>query len=192
MPETDDKIILPFATPAEFRAWLFTHHATHPGVWIKFAKKASGIPSVTYAEALDEALCVGWIDGPVRKLEEPHWIHKFMPRRPRSIWSKRNQEHVERLTREGRMLPAGQAAIDAAKADGRWASAYAPPTSAEVPDDFVAEVSKNPKAKAFFDSRNKTNRFAIYFRLHTAKKPETRARRFQQLLEMMKRGEKIH
>jgi uncharacterized protein YdeI (YjbR/CyaY-like superfamily) len=114
---------------------------------------------------------VGWIDGPIRKLEEQHWIHKFTPRRPLSIWSKRNQEHVERLTREGRMLPAGQAAIDAAKADGRWAAAYAPHTSAEVTEDFVAEVSKNPKAKAFFDSRDKTNRFAVYFRLHTAKKP---------------------
>ena len=159
---------------------------------MQLAKKDSGIASITYAEALDEALCYGWIDGQKKSSDAQYWLQKFTKRGVRSVWSKINVGHVERLTNEGRMQPAGQVAVDAAKADGRWEQAYHSSTNAEMPADFIAALSKHAKAKAFFDTLNKANRYAIYFRLTTAKKPETRARRFEQLLEKMKRGEKLH
>lgn len=159
---------------------------------MKLAKKDSGIPSITYAEALDEALCHGWIDGQKKSFDADYWLQKFTRRGPRSVWSKVNITHVERLTAAGRMQPAGQAAVDAAREDGRWEQAYHSSSNAEVPDDFIEAVGRDAKAKAFFDTLNKANRYAIYFRLTTAKKPETRERRFQQLLAMMKRGEKLH
>jgi uncharacterized protein YdeI (YjbR/CyaY-like superfamily) len=159
---------------------------------MQFAKKDSGIPSITYKEALDEALCYGWIDGQVKKFDADYWLQKFTKRGPRSVWSKVNIGHIERLMNEGRMQPAGLAAVDAAKADGRGEQAYHSSSNAEIPADFIAAVNQHAKAKAFFETLNKSNRYAIYFRLTTAKKPETRARRFEQLLEMMKRGEKLH
>jgi uncharacterized protein YdeI (YjbR/CyaY-like superfamily) len=159
---------------------------------MKLAKKDSGIPSITYAEALDEALCYGWIDGQKKSFDAEYWLQKFTKRGPRSVWSKVNIGHIERLTNEGRMQPAGLTAVDSAKADGRWDQAYHSSTSAEIPVDFIAAVNKHAKSKAFFETLNKTNRYAIYFRLATAKKPETRERRFQQLLGMMTRGEKLH
>ncbi|MEK0450288.1 MAG: hypothetical protein RL088_2556 [Verrucomicrobiota bacterium] len=189
---TPEKPIIPFASAAAFRRWLKTNHAAHPGIWMKLAKKASGIASITYAEALDEALCYGWIDGQVKKFDDQYWLQKFTKRGARSVWSKVNIGHIERLTNEGRMQPAGQAAVNAAKADGRWEQAYHSSSSAEIPADFLAAVGKDAKAKAFLATLNKANRYAIYYRLTTAKKPETRARRFEQLLAMLKRGEKLH
>ncbi len=191
MPSVEQPIV-PFASAAALRRWLKANHARHQGIWLKFAKKDSGIPSITYAQAVEEALCYGWIDGQAKKFDADHWLQRFTKRGPRSVWSKINIGHIERLTKEGRMQAAGLAAVDAAKADGRWEQAYHPSSTAEVPADFIAAVGRNAKAKAFYESLNKANRYAIYFRLTTAKKPETRERRFQQLLEMMKRGEKLH
>lgn len=191
MPAVEQPV-LPFAKASAFRRWLVKHHASHGGIWMLLAKKHSGIPSITYAEALDEALCFGWIDGQKKSRDAQSWLQKFTKRGPRSVWSQINIRHVERLTKEGRMQPGGQTAIDAAKADGRWHRAYASPASAEIPADFIAAVSKHAGVKEFFETLNKSNRYAIYFRLHSAKKPETRARRFEQLLGMIKRGEKLH
>ncbi|MCE9611128.1 MAG: YdeI/OmpD-associated family protein [Chthoniobacter sp.] len=184
--------IVPFANAAAFRRWLKTNHAKHQGIWMQLAKKDSGIASITYAEALDEALCYGWIDGQKKSFDAQYWLQKFTKRGPRSVWSRINIGHIERLTNESRMQPAGQTAVDAAKADGRWAQAYHSSSTHELPEDFLAAVRKHAKAKAFFATLNNANRYAIYFRLTTAKKPETRARRFAQLLEMLKRGEKLH
>ena len=155
-------------------------------------KKDSGVKSVTYDEALDVALCYGWIDGQKNKHDARSWVQKFTPRRARSIWSKRNVEHVERLIAEGKMTAAGWVQIEAAKADGRWTRAYDAAKDMKVPEDFLKELSKNKKAKAFFDTLNKANTYAIAWRLQTAKKPETRERRMNALLEMMKKGEKLH
>jgi uncharacterized protein YdeI (YjbR/CyaY-like superfamily) len=190
VPVGEGQEILPFATQMAFRKWLRKNHASHAGVWIKFAKKNSGVPSVTYKEALDEALCYGWIDGPLRKVEEPFWVHLFKRRNPRSIWSQVNRGNVARLIEEGRMQAAGQAEIDAAQRDGRWDAAYASPSTAKIPADFLAALELVPEAKACFDSLNKTSRYSIYFALTTAKKPETRQRRFEQWLDKLKRGEK--
>jgi uncharacterized protein YdeI (YjbR/CyaY-like superfamily) len=192
MKSSTEQPITPFVTAAAFRRWLKANHAAHPGIWMQIAKKDSGIASISYAEALDEALCYGWIDGQKKSFDANHWLQKFTRRGARSVWSKINIGHIERLTNEGRMHPAGQAAVDAAKADGRWEQAYQSSTNAEVPADFIAAISQHTQAKAFFDTLNKANRYAIYFRLTTAKKPETRARRFDQLLGMMQRGEKLH
>ena len=189
MPEQP---IIAFASAAKFRQWLTKHHAAHPGIWMQIAKKASGIASITYAEALDEALCFGWIDGQKQSHDETSWLQKYTRRGPRSIWSKINTGHIERLTREGRMRAAGQAAVVAAKSDGRWAKAYASYRSAEVPADFLAALDKHKKARGFFDTLNEANRYAIIYRLHEARKPETRQRRMEQFIEMMKRGEKLH
>jgi uncharacterized protein YdeI (YjbR/CyaY-like superfamily) len=191
MPAAEQPIV-PFASATAFRRWLKSHHASHPGIWMQLAKKDSGIPSITYAEALDESLCYGWIDGQKKSYDAQYWLQKFTKRGPRSVWSQINIGHTERLTQAGLMQPAGQAAVDAAKADGRWQQAYASSSSAEVPADFIAALTKHETAQAFFASLNKANRYAIYFRLASAMKPETRARRFEQLLEMMKRGEKLH
>ena len=191
MPAAEQPIV-PFANAAAFRRWLKTNHAKHGGIWMQLAKKDSGIPSVTYAEALDEALCYGWIDGQKKTYDAQYWLQKFTKRGTRSVWSKINIGHIERLTTAGRMQPAGQAAVDAAKADGRWEQAYHSSKTHELPEDFLAAVNQHAGTKAFFDTLNSANRYAIYFRLTTAKKPETRARRFEQLLEMLKRGEKLH
>jgi uncharacterized protein YdeI (YjbR/CyaY-like superfamily) len=184
--------IIAFATPAAFRRWLKAHHAAHPGIWLQIAKKGSGIASVTYAEALDEALCHGWIDGQKQSHDAATFLQKFTRRGPRSTWSKINVGHIARLAAAGRMHPAGQAMVDAAKADGRWAQAYASPSAAEMPADFLARLAQHRRAQAFFASLNAANRFAIYFRLSTAKRPETRVRRLDKILGMLKRGEKFH
>ena len=159
---------------------------------MQLAKKNSGIPSITYAEALDEALCFGWIDGQKKSHDAQSWLQKFTRRGRRSVWSQINLGHIARLTKEGRMQPAGQATVDTAKADGRWQRAYASPPGAEIPTDFLAAIATHAGAKALFHTLNKTNHYAIYFRLSSAKRPETRARRFEQLLGMRKRGEKLH
>lgn len=181
-----------FATPAAFETWLAKNHAKADGLQLRLFKKDSGKKSLTYAEALDEALCYGWIDGQKRSLDAESWIQIFTPRRSRSIWSKKNQEHVARLIAQKRMRPAGQAVIDVAKADGRWERAYESPKNMTVPEDFLAAVKKHKQAAMTFASLNKANKYAIAWRLSTAKKPETRARRFAALLALMSAGKTLH
>jgi uncharacterized protein YdeI (YjbR/CyaY-like superfamily) len=184
--------ILPFRSPVEFRKWLAANHRRSAGIWLRIFKKDSGEPTITYAGALDEALCFGWIDGQKQSHDDSSWLQRFCPRRPKSGWSKINTQHVERLIQARRMKPAGQAEIDAAKKDGRWTSAYDSPSNATFPGDFLAALGKNKKAQAFFDSLNKTNRYAISYRLQTAKKPETRQKRMETILAMLSRGEAFH
>lgn len=184
--------ILSFASPAEWDAWLTENHATSNGVWLNFFKKASGRKSISYAEALDEALCHGWIDGQVKSYDALSWLHKFTPRRPKSLWSKINTGHVARLHKLKKMKPVGLAAVKAAKTDGRWQAAYDSPGNATVPKDFLDQLGKNKKVKAFFETWNKTNLYSIAWRLQTAKKPETRERRMKAILAMLAKGEKFH
>lgn len=188
---TDLPVIL-FNRPKDWAAWIEKNHAASPGVWLRIAKKGSGLESVTYAEALDVALCYGWIDGLKRKYDEQSWIQKFTPRRPRSLWSKINRAKAEELIACGRMHAAGLVAIEAARADGRWETAYDSASKATVPDDFQAALDRNRKAKTFFAGLDRANRYAILFRIQTAKKAETRAARIAQLVAMLERGEKIH
>ena len=183
--------ILAFESAAEFRKWLLRHHAEHPGIWLKIAKKASGIASVTYAEALDEALCLGWIDGQKKSFDENYFLQKFTRRGTRSVWSQINVGHVARLEKEGRMKAAGIAAVDAAKADGRWEAAYQSFSTAQMPEDFLAALAKAPKAEAFFQTLTKSQRFGFFFRITTAKRPETRSKRIADFVAMLKRGEKL-
>jgi uncharacterized protein YdeI (YjbR/CyaY-like superfamily) len=173
-------------------AWLKNNHQTANEVWVRFFKKASSVQSVSYSEALDEALCWGWIDGHLKAGDSKSWLRRFTPRIQNSRWSKRNCEHVERLIATGRMRSQGIAQVEAAKADGRWKQAYSPPSEARVPSDFLRELKKDKIAEAFFKTLNKANLYAIVYRLETAKKPETRERRFNQILAMMKDGKKFH
>jgi Uncharacterized protein conserved in bacteria len=172
--------------------WLARQHDKSAGVWLKIAKKESEIPSVTYEEALDVALCYGWIDGQKKGFDEKYWLQKFTPRGPKSIWSKINTEKVERLIASGDMKPAGLKAIALAKQDGRWAVAYASQKNIIVPEDFQAALDQNKKAKTFFATLKSAERYSFLFRIHNAKKRETRAKRIQQFVEMLERGEKIH
>lgn len=181
-----------FKSALEFRSWLEKNHSESDGFWMRFFKKDSGFESITYAEALDQALCYGWIDGQAQSLDEKSWLQKFTPRRKKSGWSKRNTIHAERLIQAGQMTPAGLAAIEAAKADGRWNAAYDSPRNAAPPEDFLKALKKDKKAAAFFKTLNKANVYSIVYRLQTAKKPETRERRMKMILEMMSRGEKFH
>jgi len=184
--------ILSFASAAELRAWLAKNHSRSDGILLRIYKKDSGTASVSYAEALDQALCYGWIDG--RKLpgDRQSWLQTFTPRRPKSGWSKKNTEHAERLIRSGGMAAAGRKEIDAAKADGRWQAAYDSFGSAAIPDDFLKRLAANKEAKAFFATLNKTNLYSIAYRLQTAKKPETREKRMQVIIEKLARGENFH
>ncbi len=181
-----------FATPKEWEEWLNAHHAEAKGLWLRLAKKNSGIVSVTYAEALDVALCYGWIDGQKKSYDDATFLQKFTPRGKKSIWSKINREKAETLIKARRMKPAGLKAIESAKQDGRWDAAYDSPSKATVPEDFQAALEQNPKAKAFFATLKSGNRYAILFRLQTAKKTETREKRIRQFIEMLERGETIH
>lgn len=176
----------------EFRAWLAAHHATSDGIWTKFAKKGSGVTSLTYAEALDAALCFGWIDGQVRRIDETYYAQRWTPRRARSPWSKRNREKVAALIAAGEMQPAGLAEIERAKADGRWDRAYDGPAAATVPDDLQAALDASPRAAATFATLTSANRYAILYRLHEARKPETRQRRLEKFVGMLERGETPH
>lgn len=184
--------VLTFDSQEDWRRWLEKHHSASNGVWIRFYKKASDITSLVYSEALDEALCYGWIDSQVKKYDDLSYIQKFTPRKSKSIWSKVNREHITRLMKEGRMTPAGLKRVEEAKNDGRWKSAYDSPTTMEIPKDFLSDLSKFPKAKAFFETLNKSNVYAIAWRLQTAKKPETREKRKKVIIEMLQRGEKFH
>jgi uncharacterized protein YdeI (YjbR/CyaY-like superfamily) len=183
---------LPFESKKKWAAWLAKQHDKSAGVWLKLAKKDSGIASVTYEEALDVALCYGWIDGQKRGLDDKYWLQKFTPRGPKSIWSKINTEKAEKLIASGQMKPAGLKAVEAARQDGRWEAAYSSQKNISVPEDFQAALEKNKKAKAYFATLNSANRYAILFRIQTAKKTETRAKRIQQFIEMLERGEKLH
>lgn len=192
MSKTYDLPILAFESAELFERWLSDNHNSSSGIWLRMYKKASGKPTVTYQEALRVALCYGWIDAVSNKYDDESYIQRFTPRRARSMWSKRNIGIVQTLIAEGKMKPAGTKEIERAKADGRWDQAYDSPKNMKVPDDFIEELKKDPKAYEFFQSLNKTNTYAIGWRLQTAKKPETRERRKQHLLEMMAKGEKIH
>lgn len=181
-----------FKSARALRAWLQKNHARSEGLWLRIYKKDSGVASVSYAQALDQALCFGWIDGQKLPKDAQSWLQKFTPRRARSGWSKRNTSHVQRLIASGEMTSAGLAEVEAAKADGRWKAAYDAFGSSAMPDDFLADLARNKKAQAFFDSLNRTNRYSIAYRLQTAKKPETRAKRKQAIIAMLARGEKFH
>jgi uncharacterized protein YdeI (YjbR/CyaY-like superfamily) len=187
-----DLPLLSFASKDEFAAWMDEHHASSDGIWIKVAKKSSGVPSVHTPEALDVALCYGWIDGQRKSLDDTYFLQKYTPRRARSKWSKVNVGKVEALIAAGEMRPAGFAEIERAKADGRWDAAYDSPRNMQVPPDLQAELDNDPAAAAFFASLDSQNRSAILYRLHDAKRPETRARRLAQYVEALKRGEKLH
>lgn len=181
-----------FENPEDWQAWLADNYTLEEGIFLKFAKKGTGVESLTYTPALEIALCYGWIDGISRRLDDTYYVQKFTPRRAKSLWSKINVARVTQLIKEGRMQPPGQAAIEAAKADGRWQAAYAPPSSIEVPADLLAALAKNKKAEAFFATLNKTNRYAILWRIQTAVKPETRASRITALVGMLEEGRLIH
>jgi len=184
-----DLPILLFESQRKFADWLAKHHNQSDGVWLKLAKKGSDLPSVTYDEAVETALCYGWIDGQKQGFDEKFWLQKFTPRRSKSIWSKINREKAEKLIASGRMQPAGLAAVELAKQDGRWQAAYDSQKTITVPDDFQAELDKNPKAKAFFETLTSAKRYSFLFRIQTAKKPQTRAKRIRQFIEMLESGE---
>ena len=181
-----------FRNARAFEAWLKKHHATSDGLWLRIARKGADEPSVTYAEAVEIALCWGWIDGQKKGLDDQHFLQRFTPRRPRSIWSKVNVAKVATLVEAGRMQPPGQAQVDAAKADGRWERAYDGARTATMPDDLQAALEANAAARAFFATLNAGNRYAVLWRVQTAVKPETRARRIAQLVDMLARGEAVH
>ena len=185
-------MIISSRSSSAFRKWLVANHDKSDGIWLRIFKKNSDIASITYAEALDEAICFGWIDGQKQKHDDQSWLQKFTRRRARSGWSRINTGHAERLMSSGRMKAPGQAEVDAAKKEGRWKAAYDSPGNSAIPEDFLAALSKDAKAKAFFDSLNKANLYAISYRLQTAKKAETRQKRMQMILGMLARGEAFH
>jgi uncharacterized protein YdeI (YjbR/CyaY-like superfamily) len=181
-----------FASEAAFEKWLQTNHAHSPGLWLRFFKKSAARKALAHEGALDVALCYGWIDGQLKKFDNSSYLHKFTPRGARSVWSKVNREHVERLTKENRMRPAGRAAVAAAKKDGRWEKAYDSPSSMKIPTDFLEALAKDKQAKAFFDTLNQANRYSIAWRLQTARKPETRRKRMEAIVAMLGQGRKFH
>jgi len=187
-----DLPVLRFPDPKAWSAWLDEHHATAAGIWLRIARKGSGAASVTYAEALEVALLYGWIDGQKQSFDEASWVQKFTPRGPRSIWSKINREKAEALIAAGRMKPAGLAAVEQARQNGRWDAAYDRQGAATVPDDLQAALDASPRAKAFFATLNSVNRYAILFRIQTVKKAETRAKKIQQFVKMLEEQKKIH
>ena len=175
-----------------WRAWLVSHHAEHPGVWLVLHKKGGETTALTYAQALDEALCFGWIDGQIARRDDDSYRQRFTRRRPASPWSARNVEHVARLTEAGRMQPAGEAAVDAAKAQGRWQSAYGGQADMQTPPDLARALAANPCAAETFDRLDAANRYAIVYRLNTVKSPAARDRKLAEYVDMLARGESIH
>ena len=190
--KSKDQPVMLFASKNAWASWLDKNQATSVGLWLRLAKKAAELESVTYAEALDVALCYGWIDGQKKSFDQESWLQKFTPRGAKSIWSKINREKAQELIEAGKMQPAGLQAIEKAKQDGRWDAAYDSQSKATVPDDLQAELDRNPQAKAFFATLNSVNRYAILFRIQTAKKVETRARRIQHFIQMLEKNEKLH
>ena len=187
-----DLPVIAFASREAWDAWLSAQPADAKGLWLKLARKSSGIPSVSRDDAVDAALCHGWIDGQLDPFDENHWLVRFTPRKPTSIWSEKNRARALVLVKLGRMRPAGMREIERAKNDGRWDKAYASQRTAEIPADLAAALARNPKASAFFATLNRVNRYAILYRTHTAKKPETRAARIAKFVAMLARGETIH
>ena len=183
---------LAFKSSGELRDWLDANHDKSDGVWLRLFKKSSAKTAVTRTEALDQLLCYGWIDGQARPHDEHSWLQKITPRLAKSGWSRVNTGHVERLVKAGQMQPAGLKAVEGAKADGRWHAAYDPPSKAAPPEDFLRALAECEKAKAFFETLNKANVYAIVYRLQTAKKPETREKRLKNILVMLDRGESFH
>jgi uncharacterized protein YdeI (YjbR/CyaY-like superfamily) len=191
MPKAElEELVVPDAEA--LRAWLLDHHTTSPGVWLALTRKGGTLTTLTWQQAVDEALCVGWIDGQARKRDEETSSIRFTPRGPRSSWSQRNVGHVARLEMDGRMLPAGRAAVEAARADGRWQAAYAPPSEAEVPAALADAIAANPAAQAMFDVLTKANRFALIHRLGSVKRAETRERKIGEFVAMLARHETIY
>lgn len=188
---TDELPTVLYETPEDWAAWI-EQHTDASGVWMRLAKKGSGIKSIDYQQALDVALCYGWIDGHKKSYDETSWIQKFSPRRPKSMWSKINREKAQALIESGRMQPSGLRAIEAAQKDGRWDAAYDSQSNATVPEDFQAALDANAAAKSSFDTLNRVNRYAMLFRIHQAKRPETRAKRIQEFVAMLERNEKIY
>lgn len=182
----------PFATPAELEAWLKVNHATKSELWVRMFKKASKRPSVTWNDCVLAALAWGWIDGIRKSLDEVSFVQRFTPRRPKSTWSKINCAHAERLIAEGKMQPAGLAQVEAARADGRWDRAYSGYAQMVIPDDFLQALAKNPRAKKFFAGLDRRNHYAVYHRLTSAKRPETRLRRIAMMVAALGRGEAFH
>jgi len=187
-----DLPIISFASDKEWEQWLEENGATSNGIWIKMAKKESGHPSVNHPQALDIALCFGWIDGQRLKFDDEYFLQKFTPRRAKSMWSKVNQDKVAALIAAGKMREAGFKEIERAKADGRWEAAYESQSKMAVPDDLQAALDQNPKAQSFFDSLNSVNRYSILYRITTAKKAETRQKRLEKFVTMLNEGKKIY
>jgi len=181
-----------FVTTKDWEDWLSDNHNKLPPIWMKFAKKNTGAVSISYDEALSIALCYGWIDGLINKYDEKYYVMRFSPRKPQSVWSKSNRVLIEKLLGEGKVQPGGLATIEAAKANGRWKSAYDSSANMQMPEDFLKELAKDKKAEEFFKTLNRANIYAICWRLQTAKRAETRTKRMEKILEMMKRRQKFH
>jgi uncharacterized protein YdeI (YjbR/CyaY-like superfamily) len=192
VPRADSLPIRRFASKGDWAAWLERNHGRSPGLWLQIAKKHADVPSVSYPEALDVALCYGWIDGQKRPQSDTFWLQKFGPRTRKSLWSRINREKALALVAARKMRPAGMAQIERAKADGRWEGAYDSPRASTAPDDLEKALKRNAKARRFFEALDRANRYAILFRLQTAKKAETRARRLADFVKMLERGRKIH
>jgi uncharacterized protein YdeI (YjbR/CyaY-like superfamily) len=184
--------VLPFADQAELEAWLEAEHLTAPGLYVRLAKKGSGVPSITWEQMVEVLLCFGWIDGRANRLDDRFYLQRITPRRPRSVWSLKNVATVERLTAEGRMRPAGLAVVEAAKADGRWQRAYAGPATIGMPDDLAAALDAEPAARTAYDALDGQNRYAVLWRVHTASTPATRAKRIADLVQLLAEGRRLH
>jgi uncharacterized protein YdeI (YjbR/CyaY-like superfamily) len=184
--------IMAFPSREAWAAWLNEHHTDSTGIWLALAKKGAGEAGVTYGDAVEVALCYGWIDGQAGKLDDRFWLQRFTPRRPRSVWSRVNRDRALALIARGEMRPAGLREVERAQVDGRWEAAYEPPSTMEVPDDLQEALASNPAAAAFFAALNRTNRYAILHRIHAAKKPETRARRIENFVVMLAEGKKLY
>jgi uncharacterized protein YdeI (YjbR/CyaY-like superfamily) len=187
-----DLPVISFASRDAWEAWLQEQHATSEGLWLKFAKKDSGVETVTYSEAVEAALCYGWIDGQKASFDDHYWLQRFTPRRPRSKWSKINRQKATELIERGEMKPAGLREVERAKADGRWDAAYDAPSTATVPEDLRRELDRNDRAREFFATLDSANRYAILYQIQDAKKPETRARRIQKYVAMLNEQKKIY
>ena len=190
MAERPDLPIIPFASRAAWRTWLDENHAASDGLWLKFAKKGSGFETVSYAEALEASLAYGWIDGQVRKFDEAYYLQRFTPRRRRSRWSKINREKATRLIESGEMKPSGLREVERAKADGRWDAAYDSPSNATVPEDLQRALDADEDARSFFEKLDGASRYAILYNVQDARRPETRARRIEKYVNMLKEGKK--
>ncbi len=187
-----DLPVIPFASRDAWAAWLEERHVSSDGLWLKFAKKASGLKTVTYAQAVEVALCYGWIDGQMRKFDEDYYLQRFTPRRARSRWSKINRQKATELIEKGEMKPAGLREVEQARADGRWDAAYDAQSTARVPEDLRRELEKSETAREFFETLNSANRYAILYQIQDAKRPETRARRIEKYVAMLSEQKKLY